>query len=254
MIILIVGSMERFGIHVADDNTLLFFPICVLMTVARFAGLFDALACDMKDATPNRGDSMRLRLSIRAACLAGLALGACGLTSGIMARYASAKSSAKENSGARELTTKVVRLKGEAGALPPLPAGEVPRPVRKAASWSLRSHSIEVVGREVRVSASVALMDRRPIPNLYLWRLRAFQGEDGPLVLDRPYKGQMFEIDPSGEMNPTFAESIELPPGRYHIRLNLYGVPKGYDLAELNDNDRTWASSLIHVPKLVEIR
>ncbi len=200
---------------------------------------------------------MRPRLSIKVAYLAGLALATWAITSGIMARYASAKSSAKENSGARGFTTKetkVVLPNGKAVATPPLPAGEVPRPVKKAASWSLTSHNVDVVGREVRVSASVALMDRRPIPNRYLWRLRAFQGEDGPLVLDRPYKGQMFEIHPSGEMNPTFAESIELPPGRYSIRLNLYSIPKGYDLAELNDNDRTWASSLIHVLKIVEIR
>ncbi len=54
-------------------------------------------------------------------------------------------------------------------------------------------------------------------------------------------------------MSPTFSETIQLPPGDHRVILSLYGVPKGYDLAELNDQAKALAALLIEIPKVVKI-
>jgi hypothetical protein len=120
-----------------------------------------------------------------------------------------------------------------------------------SAGW-LSSHEFRVQGNEVQVTALVDLMNTRD-DTAYLWRLRAHRESDHVVVLDKPYLEQIFTIHPSGRMNPRFEELIQLPSGRHLVTLSLYGVPKDYDLTNLNDDEKAMAARLIQIPKVIEI-
>ncbi len=87
-------------------------------------------------------------------------------------------------------------------------------------SGSLLRFDVTAVPAGVRVFTEVGLMDRRE--SNYVWRLRVYDAavRDRPL-LDRPYPQQAFTV-PTGRRDPTFEETIPLPPGTYRVMVTLY--------------------------------
>jgi hypothetical protein len=117
----------------------------------------------------------------------------------------------------------------------------------------LLSHSIEAAADGVHVAAKVLLINRVG-GDVYLWRLSARRAGDGATVMDIPYEHQFFEIDPSGEMSPTFSDVVGLPAGKHKVVLTLYAVPKGTDLATLRDEAKAIPHSIIRFFEVVEIK
>ncbi len=118
---------------------------------------------------------------------------------------------------------------------------------------SLTSQEFAVAGNDVSIKASVKLMSKVG-GVVHLWRLRAFRLDDNSKEFDKPYVEQLFEMDASGRMEPTFSEVIQLPAGRHRVVLSLYAVPKGYDLTELNDEQTASSAILINVPEIVDVQ
>jgi hypothetical protein len=132
-------------------------------------------------------------------------------------------------------------------AIPGRPLARMP-----VATFHLTGHTIVVQGNNVHVTATVDLMNRS-FGAAHLWRLRAYREGDGAIEFDKPYTEQLFEMNPSGRMSPAFSEVLQLPQGKHRVVLTLYAIPKGYDLKELNDEDKAAAAILIQVPRIVEV-
>lgn len=117
----------------------------------------------------------------------------------------------------------------------------------------LEETSMEVDGNFLKVHASVSMMSRIQGPH-HLWRLQVTDLKTKELVTDVPYLDQLFQMDPSGVMKPTFDELLELPSGRYQVLLSLSRVPYGVDALDfLRVNNEASAPSLISIPGTIEI-
>ena len=191
---------------------------------------------------------MKSSVSIKIAVLTPVVLSTWFVTSKIMGRPASAADRPAARPAVPTLTTGF----GNEAKPQAIRSGKYANARMLSSSW-LVDRSFRVQGDEVQVTASVNLMNTKD-DTAYLWRLRVHQESDRVVVMDRPYAEQTFSIHPSGQMNPKFADVIQLPPGRHRVTLSLYGVPKDYDLTELNDDGKALAASLIQATEVVEIQ
>ena len=183
---------------------------------------------------------MRSSVTFKLAVLLPVIFATWFVTSSIIAQHATGNKS-----------TSLQKLAGNEAIPQASPAKS--RSVGYAATFHLKNFDINVQDDEVRVAASVAMMARTQ-DSIHLWRMRAYRAEGDVLELDKPYTEQAFEIHPSGQMSPAFSESFQLPVGKHRILLSLYQVPKGYDLSELNDEDKALAATVISGAKTIEIR
>lgn len=95
--------------------------------------------------------------------------------------------------------------------------------VKILAMHAARSFSVTGFGNEVNVSAQVDIMDRRE--NVaFMWTLRVINEFTKEVVLDRPYKDQVFSVVPGEQLSPTFDETLNLVPGKYRVELDLEGM------------------------------
>lgn len=131
-------------------------------------------------------------------------------------------------------TSKTVSA-NRAKAIPNLAAqkGDVPTPI--AAMFKLEQFDVAVIGREVGVSAKVAMWDTRAGVS-FLWSLRVSDPSTKQTFLMKHYKNQIFNLT-EGQANPTFEESETLLPGTYAVRLTLYEIPANFDYAKLKDEE-----------------
>jgi hypothetical protein len=136
------------------------------------------------------------------------------------------------------------------GAPSPKPVGT---PIKATYECRLLAFDVNVQGGQVKVSSSVALTDRIG-DKTYLWRLKVSQEGMPEPIVDVPYVGQMFAIHQSGQMSPTFAETINLPPGKHMVSLSLYGMPHGYDISLLKDETTAQWASVVRGVKKIEVK
>jgi hypothetical protein len=94
------------------------------------------------------------------------------------------------------------------------------------------------------ISANVTLTDTRPDLK-YLWSLTVSDENFTQTFLKRHYAKQMFGIQDVQEGGPTFTEHLKLQPGTYKIRVSLYAIPEGFDLADLKDETVAKAHALV---------
>lgn len=108
------------------------------------------------------------------------------------------------------------------------------------ANFHLHRMSATVRGNVVRVSAAVALFDRRPNVS-YVWVLRAYDPQKN-IVFERYYDDQVFRINPGLDVDPTFDDAFPLGPGSFRVTLSLYELFPGSGLPRLKA-DRAAARS-----------
>ena len=109
---------------------------------------------------------------------------------------------------------------------------------------SLEHFSVKATGPLVSVEAAVSMSSKIQTPQ-HLWRLQVKDATTGQLIVNAPYLNQMFSIDPSGSMVAKYADTIELPPGKYQARVTLYKVPRGIDPVKLAEDTVTHKSSML---------
>ena len=92
---------------------------------------------------------------------------------------------------------------------------------------------MRAVGSRVEVMGQAVIFNRPPWTFRYLWSLRVSEPRAGGHVfLEQVYRHQAFTL-PVGQSRvaPTFHETVELLPGRYHVRLSLHEIPGNVDVA-----------------------
>jgi len=120
------------------------------------------------------------------------------------------------------------RLRRAQGRTIPKPRVIATRPVTKLPTLEVRA-----VGPRVEVMGQAVIFNRPPWTFRYLWSLRVSEPRAGGHVfLEQVYRHQVFTL-PAGQSRvaPTFHETVELLPGRYHVRLSLHEIPGNVDVA-----------------------
>ena len=120
------------------------------------------------------------------------------------------------------------RLRRAQGRTIPKPRAIATRPVTKLPTLEVRA-----VGPRVEVMGQAVIFNRPPWTFRYLWSLRVSEPRAGGHVfLEQVYRHQVFTL-PAGQSRvaPTFHETVELLPGRYHVRLSLHEIPGNVDVA-----------------------
>ena len=120
------------------------------------------------------------------------------------------------------------RLRRAQGRTIPKPRVIATRPVTKLPTLEVRA-----VGPRVEVMGQAVIFNRPPWTFRYLWSLRVSEPRAGGHVfLEQVYRHRVFTL-PAGQSRvaPTFHETVELLPGRYHVRLSLHEIPGNVDVA-----------------------
>ena len=120
------------------------------------------------------------------------------------------------------------RLRRAQGRTIPKPRVIATRPVTKLPTLEVRA-----VGPRVEVMGQAVIFNRPPWTFRYLWSLRVSEPRArGHVFLEQVYRHQVFTL-PAGQSRvaPTFHETVELLPGRYHVRLSLHEIPGNVDVA-----------------------
>jgi hypothetical protein len=120
------------------------------------------------------------------------------------------------------------RLRRAQGRAVPEPRASATRAVTKLSTLEVRA-----VGPMVEVMGQAVIFNRHPRTFRYLWSLRVSEPRaSGHVFLERVYRHQVFTL-PAGQSRvaPTFHETVELLPGRYHVRLSLHEIPGNVDVA-----------------------
>lgn len=129
---------------------------------------------------------------------------------------------------------RVVSGKFDAGATPAAAPAAPGRPGKLVASILLDQGSITVQGDFIQVHASV-LMKFSYQGTRFLWRLAVTDPATDAVLSDVPYLNQQFRMGPSGTMNPTFDEALQLPRGKYRVSLSLYKIPEDLTVEQMLD-------------------
>lgn len=108
------------------------------------------------------------------------------------------------------------------------------KPARYIYRYALQSYAVTPDENGVQVAASVDMTDTVGDKS-YVWRLQVFREGEVEPSSDVLYGRQVFSIHPSGKMNPTFTETLQLPEGNHRVLLTLYALPKGFDLSRLDE-------------------
>ena len=120
------------------------------------------------------------------------------------------------------------RLRRAQGRTVPKPRAIATRPVTNLPTLEVRA-----VGPKVEVRGQAVIFNRPPGTFQYLWSLRVSEPRArGHVFLEQVYRHQVFTL-PAGQSRvaPTFHETVELLPGRYHVRLSLHEIPGNVDVA-----------------------
>jgi hypothetical protein len=137
---------------------------------------------------------------------------------------------------------------------PPIPAEAHVLHPKVASSIRLEASSVEVQGNFIQVHASVSMLSRYQGPS-YLWRLTVTDLATDKVASDVPYLSQMFTMDPSGSMKPSFNDVVKLPSGKYGVNLTLHRIPEGFTVEQFfNDKDSLATSAAIRVLETVVIQ
>jgi hypothetical protein len=128
------------------------------------------------------------------------------------------------------------------GALVPVPVP--PRPfevppnstITHMSNWD--AFEVRVEGRSVAVAGTARIFDNVH-RDAYIWSLRIYRmGRERPQDLTLMREKHYVDVPvtlPAGQdqITPEFGETVELDPGRYLIRLSLYGTPATFDWARV---------------------
>ena len=102
-------------------------------------------------------------------------------------------------------------------------------------------------------AASFDLMRRVP-GDIYLWRMRAIPLSGYFVGYDEFYINQRFTMPPTGHLEPTFAETLTLPTGKYRLSIQLYRVPGNFHLPLLQDEQVAEGYSSVGADEIVTIK
>jgi hypothetical protein len=106
-----------------------------------------------------------------------------------------------------------------------------------------RGFDVRIDGHHVLVSAAAEIYERQGGSHRHVWALRVFaiEGEPGKLS-ERPFRSRYYHeqaftlpAGPAARMHPTFAEALELPPGRYRVAVTLHSLQPDFDPTGLNE-------------------
>ena len=191
---------------------------------------------------------MRSSLLLKVGYVAGISFVTWFVTSGILARNASARAQAQagQTPDGEKISKTIVPAGEAAGAKG---GGDTSRIVAKS---HLETFQVTADGPQVKIFSSVSLMNKHRA-GVYMWRLRAYQDGLEVAQLDTFYKDQIFEVPPSGLMNPTFTETIQLPQGKHRVQLTLHHMEKGYDLNQMID-EHPYRTAIMSAHKTIEIK
>jgi hypothetical protein len=168
-----------------------------------------------------------------------------GVAIGVAANFTLAKKiRAREVRAPEQTGQKITHSKGATPLLGgmPLPDCDKIRTVRFPAS------NVTVNGRTVVITGQAEIEDGTG-ENKYLWLVRIYEANHlKTLVKEHHYFNQVFQVE-GGHAFPTFADQVDLPPGRYQVQLILYARALGFDLARTQpeeDLKKTFEGSLTH--------
>lgn len=204
---------------------------------------------------------MRLTTPIKVATLVFLAIGTSMVTSALLGQnrpprgnQASARKAvrvARANNDTQpqgSVSATPLNNNGPAERDMQLMQGDQGEAEESVASFRMRSMNASVDGNTVTVAASGYLRDSRP-DVAYFWSLRVLDISDTPQIVSRNHYLKQsfgapknffnvplgFDVIPKFEANPDFAETLQLPPGKYRIEVVLSAVPTKFDTKTLGD-------------------
>jgi len=110
-------------------------------------------------------------------------------------------------------------------------------------------------GNKVDVSAKALLFDRREGVS-FMWALRVYDGEvrGRKPIVEKIYDHQLTAVPVGKVIEPTFTESVELPPGDYQVEVALYAFQPDFDMSKVDERDWTALPTPMGGRRLVEVR
>lgn len=111
-----------------------------------------------------------------------------------------------------------------------------------------------VNGGLVNVEASAIVHDKVP-GNSYVWSIRVYQSQGKKELVREHHYTEFTRHLEEGETtgNPTFQDSLRLPPGNYMVELSLYATAPDFDFQRLKPNQNIKALALTRVSRTRKI-
>jgi len=106
-------------------------------------------------------------------------------------------------------------------------------PAQLIATGRMQEVDILAEGTDVKVQATARVHETRPLISYY-WKVRVRDKATRDIVLERFYDEKPFKPD-AVESEPSFAETLQLPPGEYKVVVFLFHFPDGFDMGILDD-------------------
>ena len=105
--------------------------------------------------------------------------------------------------------------------------------VQSGGTW--RQWEVTQKNGGVNVIFIADFFDKRPGIK-YFWSM-TLSDENREIISRKDYLAQTFTMPEGAGLRPTFVERLELQPGKYNVRVDLFGVEPDFDFTKIHDQE-----------------